>query len=110
MTTQKIEEHKNKLEKERFLVASEIKEAEKPVDFGSDIDHFDEEADEAEEMGNQISITEALKARLNDIDIALSKIQNGKFGICEKCKKEIDSAILEIDPESRFCKSCKSSQ
>jgi len=41
--------------------------------------------------------------RLNEIDIALGKIQNGTYGVCEKCGVPIEPEILSIDPESRFC-------
>lgn len=107
MTQEKISEYKNKLTKERALIASEIKQDEKPVDFGSDIDHGDEESDKSEEMGNQLAAAQDLKNRLDDIDNALEKIRLGKYGICEKCGKEIEPEILDIDPESRLCKNCK---
>ena len=48
-----------------------------------------------------------LKDRLDEIDIALAKIQSGTYGVCEKCGKPIEYEILSIDPESRFCKECK---
>ena len=107
MTQEKINEYKDKLTKERVLILAEIKQNEKPVDFGSDIDHFEEESNEAEEVGNQLAIAQDLKLRLDDIEAALEKIGAGGYGICEKCKKTIEEEILNIDPESRLCKSCK---
>jgi RNA polymerase-binding transcription factor DksA len=107
MTQEKISEHRNKLERERALILSEIKQSEKPVDFGSDIDHGDEESDKTEALGNQLAIAEDLKTRLAEIESALEKIRLGKYGICENCRKEIEGDILDIDPESRLCKSCK---
>jgi len=41
------------------------------------------------------------------IKMTLFKIEQGKFGFCEKCGMEIDHEILGIDPESRWCKACK---
>jgi DnaK suppressor protein len=110
MNQEQLKEYKAKLEKERELIMGEIKNLDKPVDFGSDVDHFDEEADEAEEVGNQLAISGDLKNRLGEIDIALGKIHSGQYGICEKCGKEIEHEILSIDPESRFCKECKLNQ
>ena len=107
MTQDKLKEYKNKLEKERMLILEEIKKSEKPTDFGSDIDHLDEEADEAEELGNQLAIAQDLKIRLDDIEAALEKIRTGKYGICEKCGKEIEEEVLDVDPESRLSKGCK---
>jgi len=107
MTQEQLKEHKNKLEKERMLILAEIKKSETPTDFGSDIDHLDEEADEAEELGNQLAVAQDLKMRLDDIEAALEKVRTGKYGICEKCGKEIEEDVLSIDPESRLCKNCK---
>lgn len=107
MTQENIQKYKNKLHEERGIILKEIQDTEKPVDFGSDVDHFDEKTDETEEISNQIAIGHTLKTRLSEIDIALEKIREGKYGICEKCGKEIEEKILDIDPESRFCKSCK---
>jgi DnaK suppressor protein len=107
MNQDQLKEYKIKLEKERVMVAVEIARDEKPVDFGSDIDHGDEDSDKSEEIGDQLAAAQGLKSRLNEIDIALGKIQNGTYGVCEKCGKPIEQEILAIDPESRFCKACK---
>jgi len=107
MNETQLKEYKNKLEKERTLIMAEINREEKPVDFGSDIDHEDEETDKSEQVGNQLAVANDLKNRLSEIDIALSKIHDGTYGVCEKCGKPIEHEILAIDPESRFCKACK---
>jgi len=107
MNKEKIAEHKLKLEKERVMLLAEIKRSEKPVDFGADVDSFDEETDEAEEVGNQLAVAQDLKNRLGEVEIALGKIQEGTYGICEECGDPIEEEILTIDPESRFCKKDK---
>jgi RNA polymerase-binding transcription factor DksA len=107
MIKEKLKEYQTKLEKERRLMIEEIKKNETPVDFGSDIDHFEEESDEAEEAGNQLAIAQGIKGRLDDVEAALEKIKEGKYGVCEKCGGNIEEEILDIDPESRLCKSCK---
>jgi len=38
---------------------------------------------------------------------ALSRIKIGKYGICEKCKKTIDTDRLAIKPETTLCMSCE---
>lgn len=107
MTKEKIDGYKNKLQHERLLVARDIQEFEKPVDFGNDIDHFDEKTDEVEELSNRFGEGNDLKKRLDEIDVALSKIENGGYGICESCGQEISGDVLDIDPESLLCKACK---
>ena len=107
MNENQLKEYKVALERERAMLVAEISRDEKPVDFGSDIDHGDEESDRSEQVGDQLAAAQGLKDRVNEIDIALGKIQSGEYGTCEKCGKLIEHEILAIDPESRFCKSCK---
>jgi DnaK suppressor protein len=107
MNQDQLKEYKARLEKERTMIAAEIAQDEKPVDFGSDIDHNDEATDRSEEVGDRLAAAQGLKERLNEIIIALGKIQSGGYGVCEKCGKPIEDEILRIDPESRFCKTCK---
>jgi DnaK suppressor protein len=77
------------------------------VEFGNDIDSGEEEADEAEEMVSNAATKWVLQNRLKDIDGALKKFEQNKYGICEKCKKDISIKLLEIDPESSLCQHCK---
>ena len=107
MTKEKIEGYKNKLQHERLLVARDIKDFEKPVDFGGDVDHFDEKTDEVEELSNRFGEENDLKKRLDEIDVALGKIEKGNYGLCELCGGGIENEILDVDPESRLCKACK---
>lgn len=68
---------------------------------------LEEEADEVEEYENLLAVERSLEAKLKDIKVALGKIKKGNYGICEKCKKEIELERLKIIPETRFCKNCK---
>ncbi len=107
MNDEQLKGYKAKLEKERAIISGEIEREEKPVDFGADIDHGDEGDDKSEEVGNRMAVANDLKNRLSEIDIAIAKIHAGTYGICEKCGEPIEPEILEIDPESRFCKKDK---
>jgi len=101
-----INKFKQKLEKERRDILEELKGHKGITDFGSDVD-VDEETDESAEYGNELSIVQTLKNRLSEVELALKKISNGNYGICENCKKEISEALLAADPESRLCMECK---
>ncbi len=107
MKKEMMESYKNKLEHERLLLVQEIKDFEKPVSFGSDVDHFDEKTDETEELSNRFGQDNDLKRGLDEINAALEKIEKGIYGICETCGGRIGDDILEINPESRLCKDCK---
>ncbi|MBC8631020.1 MAG: TraR/DksA C4-type zinc finger protein [Paeniclostridium sp.] len=54
----------------------------------------------------QDSLTRHEKLKLNEINDALYKIENGIYGICEKCNKNIDEDRLEFIPEARLCANC----
>jgi len=107
MTNEKLNEYKKRLEKERALLNIEVKRTEKPIDIGTDVTRFEEESDMSEEVGNQLAVAGDLKNRLDDVENALERITAGEYGKCEKCGKPIEEEILDIDPESRFCKKDK---
>jgi RNA polymerase-binding transcription factor DksA len=85
----------------------DVKDFEKPVDLGDDTDHGDEKTDEAEELSNRFGEENDLKKRLDEVDLALQKVEKGDYGKCELCSKEIEDEVLDVDPESRLCKECK---
>lgn len=64
-------------------------------------------ADEVEEYEARLPVEFSLETRLRDIELALEKIKRGKYGICEKCGKEISEKRLKVYPEARFCLRCK---
>jgi RNA polymerase-binding transcription factor DksA len=101
-----LTKHKESLEKERLLLLEEIKKSEKPSNFGDDVDGFDEKTDETEDFSNKLAEAGDLKMRLEEIDVALSKIRNGNYGICADCGKEIEAEVLSVSPEAPLCKSC----
>jgi len=47
------------------------------------------------------------RKRLEDIDNALKKIEQGVFGICENCGDNISKKRLEAVPYAHFCIKCK---
>lgn len=108
LTKEKQEHYKKLLEEEKRRLLEEIKTGKEMSDFGDDVsDSEDEEADEAEEQGNQMSIEQVLKERIANIDSALQRIRDGKYGACAQCGALISEKILEIAPESALCENCK---
>ncbi|MBU6141775.1 TraR/DksA family transcriptional regulator [Patescibacteria group bacterium] len=109
LTEKEMQALKEQLEKEAGELDAEVARHSKTPDFGDDVEGEDmsEEADEAEETGNELGITTALKERLAEIEHALGKIDSKEYGKCEQCGKAIPLEVLKIDPESRLCKACK---
>lgn len=50
------------------------------------------------------------KALLSKLDLALKKIDDGTFGICEICEEPIGKKRLEARPETSMCIKCKEDQ
>ena len=107
LTKEKINNFKEILLKNRGSIEEGLEKLKKGLDFGNDVDSFDEETDESEEFSNYISIKRSLEARLDKINQALKKIEENAYGVCDKCSEEISEDVLEANPASTLCKKCK---
>ncbi|WP_046174933.1 TraR/DksA C4-type zinc finger protein [Domibacillus indicus] len=65
--------------------------------------HPGDTATEEFERGKDIALNEHAKLELLEINRALEAIQNGTYGICKVCKKEIPFERLEAIPTTLFC-------
>ena len=50
------------------------------------------------------------KSLLSKLDLALKKIEDATFGICEICEEPIGKKRLEARPETTLCIKCKEDQ
>jgi DnaK suppressor protein len=50
------------------------------------------------------------KSLLSKLDLALKKIEEGTFGVCEICEEPIGKKRLEARPETTLCIKCKEDQ
>src|SRR3989338_10310442 len=104
-----LEEQKLTLEKELEGFATKDRnikdnwDARYPNRENSDME---EEADEAQEYDNLLSLEQNLELKLKDVNFALDKIKTGKYGKCEKCGKEVEEQRLSVCPEARLCVRC----
>lgn len=112
-----VEKLKTRIEKEKQGLIKELNSfAEKKKNLKNDWtarfpnfqgNNLEEEADEVEEYENLISIERALETRLEQIDLAIERINSREYGICKSCNKEISRERLEAIPETTACKDCK---
>lgn len=109
MSPKELQELKEQLEKEAGEIEAQLGAEKNVPEYGSDTEGhtFDEEADEAEELGKQLGVHQVYKDRLADIESALDKMSRGVYGKCEQCGKDISIEVLRVNPESRLCKNCK---
>ena len=47
------------------------------------------------------------RKELNEIELALDKIKQGTYGICEMCEEPIGIPRLEVKNFARFCIACR---
>jgi RNA polymerase-binding transcription factor DksA len=117
MDKETIEELKSKLIKEKEEIEKSLegiakKDPYAPGGWRASVPDFDggsmeEESDEVENYQNLLSQEASLESRLKEIKEALEKIKTGKYGICEKCKKEIEVERLQTYPAAKTCLKCK---
>lgn len=109
---------KKRLEREKKEIEKQLKSfAKKDVKLLEDWDTrfpkfdgetgFETKAEEVEEYERLLPVEYALEIKLREIERALEKIEEGKYGICEKCGKEIEEKKLKVNPATRFCLKCK---
>jgi len=117
-----LKELETKLEKSKKEIISELEkfaskdkkikddwETKYPkFDDGVDSKAIEGEADEVEEYANLLPVEHSLELQLRDINLALTRIRNGKdYGRCEKCGREISKERLRAYPEARLCGKCE---
>jgi DnaK suppressor protein len=61
---------------------------------------------EAVERLNRVGTARELEAMLRDVDRALGKVEDGTYGICDRCGKLIPEERLEARPWSVLCVEC----
>ena len=61
-------------------------------------------ADRFEDFEERSSMVNTLQARLTDVNHALTKIENGTYGICEVGGEKIEADRLDANPSARTCK------
>lgn len=102
LTTEELEDFKQRLMKERDEVATRIRDR---ANTARVEDHPVEEMDQAnratEEAFNMRLLDKEVKL-LREIDAALAKFETGQFGICEGTGEPIERRRLDARPWTRY--------
>ena len=88
------------------LGADESGELTGAVDYG---DAFADGGAATAERTEVLGLVETLKHRLDGIDSALAKIDEGTYGTCEVCGQDIGETRIQARPASTHCVDCKNS-
>ena len=98
------------LEESKLSERKKILEKEDPFKDPTRItDNAAIDTDAAEQFGhtNVEGLRREIDRKLIQIRKALSRIKIGKYGVCEKCGKMIDTDRLMVFPEATKCISCE---
>ena len=68
---------------------------------------FVDQASDDNEVHVNIKLLQTDAKLLRAIEAAISRIENGTFGICTSCEEEISAARLNAVPWSSVCIACK---
>lgn len=68
---------------------------------------FSDRSHSTEERSRVISVVHALRSNLHDVGMAIAKIDDGTYGICERCGGPIGDERLEAIPWTLLCIDCK---
>jgi DnaK suppressor protein len=66
-----------------------------------------DEAVSAMDSGRKQQIYLTLKNELEEINVAIKKIDEGTYGICEMCDEPINKERLLIKPHAKYCIICR---
>jgi len=103
----KLIEQKEKLKKELELIAMPVDgEGDYKTKYEDIGEHKDENATEVEHYAEKVALKENLEQQFKNTELALEKISQGTFGICEQCGGEIKEERLRVNPVARRCMKC----
>ena len=69
-------------------------------------DTLDEKAHGVTDSEQERAVEQNMELRLREIRATIKKIDEGIYGVCEKCVSPIDVRRLKVMPVARFCVDC----
>lgn len=107
-----LKKFKELLEQRKIELLKQVASVKEPV-YAIEVEDLPDEVDLASSESDQ-SMSIRLRGRertlIRKIDKALTKIQEGTYGICEKCGDDITVRRLEARPVTDLCIRCKEEQ
>jgi DnaK suppressor protein len=115
-TAAELAEHRTELEGEVEHLKEEIRDAEQEI-AGLFRDGSDGAGNDQADVGSttleryhELSLANNARDMLNQIEFALTRIDDGTYGVCENCGNAIGKGRLQAFPRATLCVSCKERQ
>lgn len=97
---------RRKLLEERSRLSGELERLREALKTEVDVDSEEGDPDLIEREKN-VALVSQLERKKEDVEAALRLIEKGKYGICERCSKEIPVERLEVRPDATLCVHCQ---
>ena len=106
--------HRSRLERDRTELAARVQSLQRSFDemvaasrdSNADDEHDPEGATIAFERAQLVAVLRQANADLVEIDAAIRRLEDGSYGVCERCGLPIAPARLEARPAARRCIAC----
>ncbi len=109
LTQEELREVKEKLDSRKLQIEKNLRGTTSELDSMRDLELKDE-GDYASASAESVidsAILVQQRKELNEIELALDKIKEGIYGVCEMCEEPIGKARLEVKNFARFCITCR---
>jgi DnaK suppressor protein len=100
-----IEGRRDELRAELATLTTVTRDPSATIGFGKRVG---EGTNEAISRIERVAQADALTATLADVERALAKLDEGTYGICDRCGKTISEERLEARPWTALCVACAS--
>lgn len=89
----------------RAEILADLREIEDDLDAPAPKDDEDRAS---ERQGDEVleALGQQEQAELRQIDAALQRVEEGTYGICQKCGDPVSKERLDLLPATPFCKNC----
>ncbi len=96
------------LSAERDRVSEQLRQLGHDGDRSGFDENFADSGQVTAERGEVEALIGSLLEALEDVDRAIGKIDNDRYGVCESCGATIPATRLEAMPTARMCITCAS--
>ncbi len=111
MDPSKLAELRQRLERDRDSLRGEIAQMQGEDAAGNRYDaefsgygnHEADTATETYEQERDIALQGTLEKQMDEVEHALRKFEDGTYGVCDVCGKDINPERLEVFPQATLC-------
>jgi DnaK suppressor protein len=94
------------LERRTAIIGRVARTQDVPGEFDERPAELEEEAQELNQARLLAQLGDRGRAEIAAIDVAISRMDRGDYGMCEDCEEPIDVERLEVLPTARLCTTC----